>query len=309
MPRRELEKIAGLQVSTQVPLAPLTTFRIGGRAALWLRPMSVAALEKALQVLERTRPVFRIMGHGSNLLVDDRGVPAVLSLSGLSAISMEKDHLVAGAGAALSSLISFCLRRGIGGLEPLCGIPASVGGAVFMNAGANGLQFLDLVDAVLLTGPGGSRWVEPSEISPGYRSSSIPKGLVVSACRIPLKENGSARAHLVRRPKGKGIEIIRQVMKKRTRTQPINLPSAGCIFKNPPGDSAGRLLDLSGLKGRSVGGAAISEKHANFIVNRGGASFRHVMELMELAADQVERDFGVRLSPEVVVWSREEAAL
>jgi len=307
LPRRELERIEGLRLRTDLPIWPYTTFKIGGTAGLWVEPYSVEALERGLRVLESRLPSYRVLGCGSNLLVDDAGIPAVLCLSGLCRIEMDETHLTVGAGTAFWRLMKFCMEQGIGGLEPLCGIPASVGGACFMNAGANGVQFLDLVDSILLTTSQGSQWFSPEQLQAGYRDGGIPDGAVVSACRLAIgRTNGKRRQGLFRLSPRQVRSRIRLFMKKRVATQPITMPSAGCIFRNPDGDSAGRLLDLSGLKGRRIGQAAISEKHANFIVNQGGAGFGDVLELMELAASEVERLFGVRLRPEVTIWRREQ---
>ncbi len=302
--------IEGVVLKTDIPLADFTTFRIGGTAALWLEPTDIPGLEKALAILHSNFPAFRILGNGSNLLVDDRGVDAVLSLNGLTDLGFGNGMLEAGAGVRLSRLITFCHSHDLGGLEPLCGIPASVGGAVKMNAGANGLNFLDFVESVLIVTPNGSQWFKCVDMESGYRDGGIPKGAVVAGCRIRVAEEDAAylsgRAlYRVRRKRSQ--EILKRVMAQRILSQPLGQPSAGCIFRNPENDSAGRLIDQAGLKGRRAGSAEISMKHANFIVNLGGASFYNVMELIDCARERVKAMFGICLEPEVTIWKEASA--
>ncbi|MGB9711551.1 MAG: UDP-N-acetylmuramate dehydrogenase [Dissulfurimicrobium sp.] len=298
MPFRDLAKIDGIELFRDLPLAPLTTFRIGGRAKIFVRPRRIVALEAALACLQDKGVAYKILGRGSNLLIDDKGVEAVISLAALNALrDLVPDEsggsiLTVEAGHGLGRLISWTSARGLSGLEGLCGIPGSVGGAVKMNAGAGTWCIAHILHSVCFTGPGGSCWVSGDRLEYGYRSLEVPSGAVVSMVRLRLfqKERSSIYSE------------IRALMKKRTKTQPLGRPSAGCIFKNPPGDSAGRLIDLCGLKGLAVGGAEVSFIHANFIINRGGASSADVIRLMDIVKDTVRSITGIELAPEVAIW-------
>ena len=308
LPFRELENIPGLRVLRDRPVKDLTTFRIGGPARLMLVPQDVAALETCLGVLERCGVPFRILGRGSNLLVSDRGVGVVLSLESLSGVRL---HAVdrqgpsggsdpgasvlveAGAGCGLRRLVSWSACRGLGGLEGLAGIPASVGGAFFMNAGAGNVSFGGLVEEVLLTAPSGSAWLDAKEFEFSYRRTTVPEGAVVTAVRLRLKASSPVWQR----------KLIAEVMKRRVSSQPLGRASAGCIFRNFPDMPAGKLIDQCALKGIRRGNAQVSSVHANFIVNRGGATFGDVAGLIEKVQEEVFRKTGRELEPEVRYWN------
>ena len=300
---RELEQRHDIAIARQVPMARLTTFRIGGPAAMVAVPRTLDALEKCLAWFEKTGRRFRIIGRGSNLLVSDRGVDTVLSLQGFSDIEFSpacvpdkegKDAftVTAGAGAGLRQLVAWCASRGLGGLEGLAGIPASVGGALFMNAGAGGLCFGDLVQEILLTSSRGSYWAAGREISFGYRQTKIPEKCVISAVRLRLR---AVAPHSMR-------QSITTVMKRRTASQPLGQASAGCIFRNCSDAPAGLLIDRCGLKGLRRGAAMVSPVHANFIVNTGGASCRDVERLIEDVRFRVHEETGRMLDTEIRIW-------
>lgn len=297
----ELAAIDGLEITRNVPLAPLTTLRIGGKARFFLAPRTIRALEQALLSLKRYEQDYRILGNGSNLLIDDRGVDVVLSLRALNrwlapqlqfGFGLELVGVTAEAGVCLQRLLAWAVKNGLSGLERLAGIPGSVGGAAFMNAGANGTDISAIVDAVLFTFPGESRWYLRDALKFEYRRLVTPKDAIVSAVRFSLMPCSVPDL----------IHSVQVIMGHRRRTQPIGSKSAGCVFKNPKGDSAGRLIDMCGLKGRRIGDAQISSKHANFIVNLGNAGFDEVFELMTLAKEAVFAHTGIVLVPEVAVW-------
>lgn len=298
MPFEDLSRIEGLDVLRDVPLAPLTTFRIGGKARVFVRPMRLSALEAAMSYMQGMGLSFRILGRGSNILIDDRGVDIVLSLAGLADINgtVEFENsgaiLTAGAGCSLGMLISWAAYRGLSGLEGLCGIPGSLGGAVRMNAGARLLDIASVLHSVCFTGPGGSCWTLKEALKLGYRRLDTPDGAVISAARLRLIPRGQSDI----------LADIRSVMKKRRTGQPLGKPSAGCIFKNPSGIPAGKLIDMCGLKGFTAGGAQVSPVHANFIVNNGNASFLDVTRLMGIVKDRVLSATGIELMPEVEIW-------
>ncbi|MDA8163029.1 MAG: UDP-N-acetylmuramate dehydrogenase [Desulfobacteraceae bacterium] len=304
MPFRDLARIKDVDVGRDVPLAPLTTFRIGGRARVFIRPMTITALENILDYLHGKAIAYKVLGRGSNLLVDDRGVEAVLSLAGINDISgpaISNDAggwlaATAGAGCGMGAFIAWASKRGLCGPECFCGIPGSVGGVVAMNAGASSGAIGDILHSVCFTGPGGSRWVLRDELEFNYRRLDMPDGVVVSAARFRLGRDEPVRI----------FSRIRTMMQKRTASQPLGKPSAGCIFKNPAGDSAGRLIDICGLKGYTAGGAQVSSRHANFILNIGGASSSAVLDLMEFVKERVMSVTGVRLASEIVVWGMKQ---
>jgi len=300
---KELEQRDDVLIKRQVPMSGLTTFRIGGPARIVVAPRTVEAIEKCLERLNKTGRRFHVLGRGSNVLVSDHGVDTVLSLQSFSGFrvsaasvavgSSEKIFTVtAGAGSGLRQLVAWCASRGIGGLEGLAGIPASIGGALCMNAGAGGVSFGDFVQEILLTSPRGSYWAGAGEMRFGYRKTRIPENCVVSAVRLRLR---AVPPHTMR-------QNIASVMKMRAASQPLGKASAGCIFRNFNDAPAGLLIDKCGLKGLRRGGAMVSAVHANFIVNTGGASCSDVQELIEDIRMRVSVETGRTLHPEIRIW-------
>ncbi len=296
---KDLKRIEDLQVRKSVPLLPLTSFRIGGPAHLFLVPRTLKALEQTISFLGNRSISYKVLGQGSNLLINDKGVKLVMTLTALNRIHSPHSHpfrtVSVEAGCRLKSLISWSTRNGLCGLENLSGIPASVGGAISMNAGTNKCSMAEAIDAVQFTGPDGSCWFRRDQLQFDYRSFRLPDKALISAARIQL---GKSNPDQIRRN-------VRKVMYKRRTTQPIGKPNAGCIFRNPPGDSAGKLIDQCGLKGLRIGDAEVSKRHANFIVNRGKASAVQVMDLLEIIRGRVKKEAGVELVPEVSIWGME----
>jgi UDP-N-acetylmuramate dehydrogenase len=249
-----------------------------------------------LRALARTGTDFCLLGKGSNVLVSDRGVRgAVLRLTGdyqrleWRAADGEVQASV-GAAYAVTQLVREAARRGYAGLEFAEGIPGSVGGALFMNAGAYGSEFEKVVTRV----EGMTRGGEPvvflrPQIRFAYRDAQLPAGTVVTRVALELRRAESAAV---------GAKL-RELIERRKRSQPAGFPNSGSMFRNPPGDFAGRLIEAAGLKGKRIGGCQISERHANFFVNLGGATAAEVRQLMTLAASEVRRQFGVELAAEV----------
>jgi UDP-N-acetylmuramate dehydrogenase len=293
---KDLRRIEELQVRESIPLLPLTSFRIGGPAHLFLVPRTLRALELTISYLSNRSIAYKVLGQGSNLLISDKGMKLVMTLAALNRIHCPHDLpfkiVSVEAGCRLKSLISWSIRNGLCGLENLSGIPASVGGAISMNAGINKYSVAEAIDAVQFTGPEGSYWFRRDRLQFDYRSFKLPHKALISAARIQL---GKGNPDQIRRR-------VRKVMYKRRTTQPIGKPSAGCVFRNPPGDSAGKLIDQCGLKGLRIGDAEVSKRHANFIVNRGKASAVQVMDLLEIIKEHVKKETDVRLVPEVSVW-------
>ncbi len=305
----DLEQIEGLKVEKDISLTGFTTFRIGGRAKLFLTPLSIRALEQALHRLKQAGVSFKILGNGSNLLVSDAGIGAVISLLGLANVISSNGYLTVHAGMTISRLLKWCVDNGMGGIEALAGIPGTLGGALFMNAGACGCEIGNYVEEILLTGPGGSSWMRPSGDTFSYRSCKLPQGTIISAVRIRVNKgqcsydaSGSQRQALAPCSRRHCVSRIRQVMKKRFSSQPLGKPSAGCVFKNPQDVSAWSLIASCGLQGFRNGDAQVSEKHANFIINRGRACFAQVKDLIEIVKERVREQTGVLLKEELVIW-------
>lgn len=274
-----------------------TTFHVGGRADAVCFPDNPEQLRQLLSYLSREKLPRLIVGKGSNLLVRDGGIrSAVIILKGgLAAVGRNGSNeqaVYAWGGLAITELLSFCSLNGLAGLEFLAGIPGSVGGAVAMNAGAFGEEIGQMVkDVQLITGDGKTVLRDSSQLSFSYRESSIPKGTVILKVRLELK-------------KGQPDAIRRKItdhLKKRKASQPLDFHNGGSIFRNPPGDFAGRLIDQAGLKGKKIGDAMISPEHANFIINMGSARAEDILALMELARKRVSEEMGIELEPEIRV--------
>jgi UDP-N-acetylmuramate dehydrogenase len=294
-------KRIGCRTRRRASLAKYTTFGVGGAVELLAWPADEEALIESRYYLDKARVPWRILGMGSNILVADRGVSgAVLKLSGrLSSLRLVDEDLrsvvvEAGGGAGLQRLVSWSLKNRSGGLEGLAGIPATVGGAVKMNAGTRWGCVADRLLEVRLLSGRRIRWVPADSLNLGYRCSGIGPRRVVVAARFRLKKMDPRRA-------GK---LIRQVQRARQAAQPSRVRSAGSFFKNPEEGPAGRLIDKAGCKGVRVGKAFVSERHANFIVHKGGASAEDILRLSKQVARQVYRMFGVRLRREVELWGR-----
>jgi UDP-N-acetylmuramate dehydrogenase len=292
----ELKPIAGLKVKIAEPLARHTSMKIGGPADYFIEVERDAALTNLLQALNQHGTPFCLLGNGSNVLVSDRGVRgAVVHLVGefKRVFWREENQTVqvdVGAAYAVTQLVREAARKAYEGLEFAEGIPGSVGGALFMNAGAYGSEFEKVVDRVEgMTAEGQSIRFSRNEMIFSYRDSNLPQGTVVT------------RVHM-RLHKGEALKVgtkLRELVSRRKGSQPSGFPNSGSMFRNPPGDYAGRLIEAAGLKGRRIGQSQISERHANFIVNLGGAKAGEVRALMELAQTEVRREFGVQLIAEV----------
>ena len=281
----------GCCVEQNVPLSRLTSFRVGGPADYMITAPETAVSALLKKLKEERVPVL-ILGNGSNLLVSDRGFRGVvLKIAPPKEPVLRKgDELYTGAGLSLKQLCLTAQREGLSGLEPLYGIPGTVGGAVFMNAGAYSGTFADIVaETVYVDADGNIRSVKGEEHDFGYRHSCFTPDDVICETKLVLR-------------RGNKDEIraeMQSLIEKRKASQPLEYPSAGSFFKRPTGYFAGKLIQDSGLKGVSVGGARVSEKHAGFIINTGDATCRDVDGLRELVQKTVYEKFGVMLEPEV----------
>ncbi len=285
------------RVRVDAPMAALTTFRIGGPADLLVEPMGTEDLLRLTEILSQEDIEVLVMGRGSNLLVSDRGIRGLVIRigRGLSRLRFESKDLVdVEAGCSVNRLVRETVRRGLGGIERLFGIPGSLGGAVRMNAGAFGQEIGERLQEAWVV-----RW------GPGDQSGLFKKG--THELNLRYRDCDLDRNEMFLKFKFRFILDDPQLLEERRKEalfwrkerQPLGWPSAGSVFKNPPGMSAGELIERCGLKGKSVGDAVISEKHANFIINQGRATAAEVRRLMELAKEEVFRREGVLLEEEI----------
>jgi UDP-N-acetylmuramate dehydrogenase len=295
--RQSLERMSGCAVEENVPLARYTTWKVGGPARYLIKIDDSGALCEVLLRLRQSAVRALVLGNGSNVLVSDAGYDgAVLRLRGnLATVGIEGEALVAGAGTSLGSAIACAARASRSGLEFALGIPGTVGGAVMTNAGTfagSTARVLRRVEAVTLEGTRESF----EAFVDAYRQPLVPRDRIVTAATFMLR---SSEASDIR-------QAMDEARAKREGSQPTGAATAGSVFKNPHGDSAGRLLDECGLKGVTVGGASVSRVHANFIVNSGGASGADIRELMKEMASAVRARFDIALEPEVTLIGFEE---
>jgi UDP-N-acetylmuramate dehydrogenase len=287
---------AGIDVRVDEPLARYTTMGLGGPADLLVRPASLPEMIQVLALAREADLPVRVLGAGSNLLIDDAGVRGVVLATGaLDGVDFGAEGTVeAGAGVHFPTLVRQTAAKGLRGLEAGVGIPGSLGGILTMNAGAYQFSIGPLVSEVEAVSPGKGRVVlRGHEIDFRYRASSFGANLIVTRTALALTPDDPVA---IKRD-------MNERMRFRKETQPVGVKSAGCIFKNPEGDSAGRLIDRAGLKGFAVGGARVSEVHANFIVHEGSASTRDVLSLIESVREKVLRETGILLSTEVMTWT------
>jgi UDP-N-acetylmuramate dehydrogenase len=280
------------------PMASHTTFHIGGAADVLITVRNIDELRLVIGACRDEKIPFMILGKGSNLLVSDSGIAgAVIALDGdFRSISVDGSTITVGAAASLTRLCTVALDHGLTGLEFAYGIPGSVGGAVYMNAGAYGGETKDVVTGVTYLTPEGELGTYPADqLAFGYRTSIFKqnKNIILSAVYTLAPGDPAA----IR-------ERMDDVMNRRRSKQPLEFPSAGSVFKRPVGAFAGTLIEQCGLKGTSVGGAQVSEKHAGFIINTGGATCGDVMNLVALVQKTVKRETGFDLECEIIRTGR-----
>ena len=293
LPADWLRRFRGFH-ATERPLAPLTTWGLGGPAQLYLEPADSDELAETLSLLRRLGLPYRILGGGSNLLISDRGVRgAVVSLARLTHIGVGADGtLSVEAGVRLHKVVTFAARRGLSGLESLVGIPGCLGGAIFGNSGSKYGAIGDVVTALDLIDPDGTRRrIVPNEFFFRYRGSNVANGVVVGA-HLAV---GAGETRLLR-------ARIRELIAERRRSQPGWIGNAGCVFRNPEGASAGRLIDEVGGKELRVGKISVSRIHANFFVNEGGGTEGEVQRLVHRVRERVRQVHGIELEWEVRRW-------
>jgi len=287
----ELSDLDGT-ILCEEPLSRHTTLKVGGPARWYCRVKTEQGLSTVLRAASDVGDPLALLGMGSNVVAADGGFPGwVVRLEGdFLRIEIAGERLTAGGGAALGGACAAAARAGLSGLEPISGIPSSIGGAVRINAGAYGGEIFEVLETVRMVSRAGERReAAAADIPHGYRWTQLCEtGDIVSEATLRLRP--ASREEIAER--------TRVVSEKRRGALPTE-PNAGSVFKNPPGDYAGRLVEACGLKGERRGDAAISTRHANVVVNLGGARSADVVLLMRLMRDSVEEKFGVTLSPEV----------
>lgn len=287
--------LKNLHIKCNVPLSTLTSFRIGGPAAIVLRPRGAEDVRRAIQACSQFGCPYCVLGNGTNVLAPDAGYPGVIIRidTPLTPPLFVDNAVTSAAGTSLSVLSRESVTNGLMGMESLSGIPGTVGGAVAMNAGAYGAEIRHIIKSVRVLRDGHVLDVDTKKSDFGNRTSkySAPGVIVLSATFALEPDDGGAKKRM--------LEANRQ----RKQKQPLSLPSAGSVFKRPKGRFAGALIENCGLKGYSVGGAQVSPMHAGFIVNNGGATERDVLELISVIQRRVFDETGVRLEREIKLLS------
>lgn len=293
----EIQAAARGVLREREPMKEHTTLGVGGPAELWFEPEDADSLASALSIVRRRRIAYCVVGGGSNLLVGDEGIAGLVVHLGPGFAEIEETpveggaHVTFPAGISTSAVRRFARVHGLVGPEFLVGIPGSLGGAIQMNAGTRLGEMVDVVVGAEVAHPEGARWIDAEAFGFAYRHAVVPPGGIVTRIRLALRAADETTQKSAQ-------DAAKAELKKRHASQPKG-KSAGSIFKNPKEDYAGRLIEASGLKGRRVGGAVVSEVHANFIINEGGASARDVLTLIEICRDTVRRQHGVGLELEV----------
>lgn len=310
----EIARTAGVRPRRDEPLARHTTMRVGGPADLLATVRSSAQLAALIRLARGAMVPYVVIGRGSNLVVSDAGIRGLVIVSRAEGCRIEGDRLVAEAGVPLARAATIAQRAGLSGLEFGLAIPGTVGGAVWANAGAHGSDVAAVLETARILRADGTEAEEPAAgLNLAYRESRFkhPAGQGSAASASAASPEAAdvileATFRLAHADPATIKTRLDEIRRWRREHQPLTLPSAGSIFRNPPGDSAGRLIEAAGLKGTRVGGAAISDKHANFIVNEGRASAADVRSVAETARAEVARRFGVQLVYEVLFlgdWS------
>lgn len=283
------------KIKTKINLAGYTSFKIGGTAEYFFEPDNLKSLQQALIFAKQAGINVFILGAGSNILVSDAGLDGLVIRLGskfFRKCSCQGNCIIAGGGLKINALIAFSGKHKLSGLEFLIGIPGTLGGSLLGNAGAWGQSIGGLVkQAGVLDHNGRFKILTRRQLKFGYRKSNLNSYIIIWA-KLKLKPGSKKEI----------ISKISEYQQKRRQTQNNSLPNAGCVFKNPGRDSAGRLIDACGLKGKRMGKAVVSKLHANFILNTKGAKSQDVLSLMDLIQEKVREKFKINLKPEIKIW-------
>jgi len=284
-------------VETDFPLARRTWYGLGGLADYFIRPTTTEQLQEVMKRCNENKIKIYVMGFGSNLLISDNGLRAAvikLEAEQFTQIQFDAQEVTAWAGAELSKLVLTCVEKGLSGIEAMTGIPGSIGGAVKMNAGGNFGDFGAVVETVTLMDNEGNVFEKSKpELVFDYRRTNITAKFILNA-RLTLNTADSEQI----------MRTVKEIWIYKKNNQPLNTKNSGCIFKNPRGVSAGALIDRAGLKGLQIGGAIVSEKHANFIIAEKGCKSRDVIRLIEAIKQRVREQFDIELELEIEIWDK-----
>jgi UDP-N-acetylmuramate dehydrogenase len=299
--KQRIREIGGEAILFDVPAREYTTFRTGGNVEAMYRAGNLQGLKHMVAFLADEGIPYLVIGSGSNLLVRDGGFDGVAiildgSLASVEDCTVAEPSILAGAGLKVHRLVEYCAQKGFSGIEFMAGIPGTLGGAVAMNAGSWGKEIGEVISEVaVLTAGGIVETRDRLSLAFTYRELDLPPGAIILNAKLGLRFD-------------KAVVIKKRVasyLKQRKERFPLDMPSAGSIFKNPEGGYAGRLIDAAGLKEKAIGGAMISPKHANFIVNTGKSSASDIVALMDLATVKVKEVFNIQLIPEIKVVGKE----
>lgn len=291
-----MKEIEGVKISENASLKNLNTYKLESIAAYLIRVETLEGLKNILRYLKEQGIKYFILGAGSNIIIDEYFDGAVIKLDGLKEIKIKDNEIICQAGAMMGSLACASMDHNLTGLEWAINIPGTVGGSIVGNAGAYNKEIFDsLVEIKVLDENFEIKKIKKEEIKHSYRHTDL-KGkswIIIEATFIAEKGN-----------KEKSMELVRDRQERRNASQPLDMPSAGSVFRNPLNDHAGRLIEAAGLKGKSIGGAMVSKKHANFIVNTGNATSNDIKNLIELVHTQVKEKFNVDLvlEQEIIDW-------
>lgn len=291
------ETVSG-EIMMDEALSKHTSLKIGGPVSMLVFPEDPMSLKNILTAAaEEGVPVF-VIGAGTNLLVKDGGVDGIaVSLDSFNQISVmegtdDSVTIFVGAGVSLGKLINFTKEKGYSGIEALAGIPGSFGGAVFMNAGSFGVEIKDVIDSIAIMNRYGKIAILKMEnLRFSYRNSNLPEGLAILSANIKLRKADVEEVQ----------SRVSDCLQKKRLSQPLGEPSAGCVFKNPEGESAGELIDTAGCKGMRSGDVEVSGLHANYLINIGSATSKDFIELMDMVRDKVQEHSGITLEPEIKI--------
>ncbi len=292
--KQELKNFFGSNCLWDEPMARHTTYRTGGKAEVYVYPQTREEWSFVLKLAEAENIPLRIIGFGSNILVSGKGIGGIIcSTKRMNQVTVDGEHIKAEAGAALDKVCELACEAGLAGMEKLSGIPGSIGGAVYMNAGAFGqetfdcLEYFDIIDR-----EGRPATLLKEEVKYAYRKVEGVQDCIILSAGFKLTKSDFTQL----------IATRNTVLHKRLEKQPLEFPSAGSVFKRPANDYASRLIDDTGLRGLSVGGAKVSEKHAGFIVNFNRATPQDIKTLMDLVRQKVKEKHGVELELEQILW-------
>ena len=299
--KQRIREIGGEAILFDVPAREYTTFRTGGNVEAMYRAGNLQGLKHMVAFLADEGIPYLVMGSGSNLLVRDGGFDGVAiilngSLASVEDCTVAEPSILAGAGLRVQKLVEYCAEKDLAGVEFMAGIPGTLGGAVAMNAGSWGKEIGEVISEVtILTAGGIVETRDRLSLAFTYRELDLPPGAIILNAKLGLRFDKPAVIK----------KRVASYLKQRKERFPLDMPSAGSIFKNPEGGYAGRLIDAAGLKEKAIGGAMISPKHANFIVNTGKSSASDIVGLMDLATVKVKEVFNIQLIPEIKVVGKE----